>query len=140
MQATSLQQSRFTETSTVPSGQPGVWGLAVDSESGVSAPGSLGVQLDRAVAMRDGWTVSPVLRVAWVHDFATKRAVTASLRGLPGSPWTVDGAAGATDSASIGLSVQGMNRHGLAVFAALDSHVSGRTSSYQGQLGLKLVW
>lgn len=139
-QATSLEQSGFTETSTVSSGQPGALGLAVQSAGGLSEPGSLGLQFDQALVTQGGWTILPVLRLAWVHNFQTSRSVTAELAGLPGNPWTVNGASAAANAADIGFSLQGTNRRGLSLFAAVEAQPSGQGSAYQGQLGLKLMW
>ena len=140
LQATSLQQGGFTETSTRAGGQPGMLGLTVQSRSGVSEPMSIGMQFDRAFQVTDDWTVTPVLRLAWVHDFQPNRSVAAGLTGLPGNAWTVMGASGAEDAINVGISVQGMNRDGLAFFAVLDALPSSRTNSYQGQVGVKFIW
>jgi uncharacterized protein with beta-barrel porin domain len=139
-QATSLQQSGFTESSTESSGQSGALGLAVQSASGLSEPGSIGLQFDRALVTRSGWTVSPVLRLSWVHDFQTSRSITAELAGLPGNPWTVYGASGAANAADVSLSLQGTNRRGLSLFAAVEAEPSSQGSAYRGQLGLKYLW
>ena len=96
----------------------------------MSEPGSLGVQLDHSFDINDKWSLYPLLRMAWVHEFQTDRSVNASLQALPTSNWTVNGASAASNAANIGITVQAMIKHGVAVFASGNTETSSSTHSY----------
>jgi outer membrane autotransporter protein len=106
----------------------------------MSEPGSLGVQLDRAFDINEKWSMYPLIRMAWVHEFQTSRSINASLQALPTANWTVNGASAAPNSANVGISFQAMNKNGLAFFASGDVDASSTTQSYMGQVGFKLLW
>jgi outer membrane autotransporter protein len=134
MQATSLQMNSFKESNT------DNLGLSVSGNTTMSEPGSLGVQLDRAFEFNEKWSVYPLIRMAWVHEFQTNRSINASLQALPTANWTVNGASAAPNSANVGISFQAMNKNGMAIFASGDVDASSTTQSYMGQVGFKLLW
>ena len=134
MQATSLQMNSFTESNT------NNLGLAVAGNTTMSEPGSLGVQLDHSFDINDKWSLYPLLRMAWVHEFQTDRSINASLQALPTSNWTVNGASAASNAANIGITVQAMSKHGVAVFASGNTETSSSTQSYMGELGVKWLF
>ena len=134
MQATSLQMNSFKESNT------NNLGLSVAGNTTMSEPGSLGVQFDRSFDINDKWSLYPLLRMAWVHEFQTDRSINASLQALPTSNWTVNGASAASNAANIGITVQAMSKHGVAVFASGNAEASSTTQSYMGELGVKWLF
>ena len=134
MQATSLQMGTYSESNT------NGLGLNVQSKNVMSEPGSLGIQLDKAYDLDQEWSLYPLLRMAWVHEFQTTRTLTASLQSLPTGGWTVNGASAAANAANIGISLQAMNKDGFAFFASGNVVASPTTESYMGQVGFKLLW
>ena len=134
MQATSLQMNSFKESNT------DNLGLSVAGNTTMSEPGSLGIQLDRAFEFNEKWSMYPLIRMSWVHEFQTSRSINASLQALPTANWTVNGASAAPNSANVGISFQAMNKNGLAFFASGDVDASSTTQSYMGQVGFKLLW
>jgi outer membrane autotransporter protein len=134
MQATSLQMNSFNESNT------NNLGLSVAGNTTMSEPGSLGLQLDHSFDINDKWSLYPLLRMAWVHEFQTDRSVNASLQALPTSNWTVNGASAASNAANIGITVQAMSKHGVAVFASGNTETSSSTQSYMGELGVKWLF
>jgi outer membrane autotransporter protein len=134
MQATSLQMNSFTESNT------DNLGLSVAGNTTMSEPGSLGIQLDRSFDVSDKWTMYPLLRMAWVHEFQTDRSINASLQALPTSNWTVNGASAAYNAANVGISFQAMNKQGIAIFASGNAEASSTTQSYMGELGVKWLF
>jgi outer membrane autotransporter protein len=140
LQGTSLRSAGFTETSTTVSGQPGDLALRVQGGESSSVPGSIGFQLDRRFDIRGDWMVRPVLRLAWTHEFSTARDVAAGLVALPASRWTVQGASVPANAADIHLSVQALNRHGLALTAGFSAYAAPQATAYQGQLGVSYTW
>jgi outer membrane autotransporter protein len=134
MQATSLQMNSFTESNT------DNLGLSVAGNTTMSEPGSLGIQLDRSFDVSDKWTMYPLLRMAWVHEFQTDRSINASLQALPTTNWTVNGASAAYNAANVGISFQAMNKQGIAIFASGNAEASSTTQSYMGELGVKWLF
>jgi outer membrane autotransporter protein len=134
MQATSLQMNSFKESNT------DNLGLSVAGNTTMSEPGSLGIQLDRSFDVSDKWTMYPLLRMAWVHEFQTDRSINASLQALPTSNWTVNGASAAYNAANVGISFQAMNKQGIAIFASGNAEASSTTQSYMGELGVKWLF
>ena len=134
MQATSLQMNSFKESNT------DNLGLSVSGNTTMSEPGSLGIQLDRAFDINEKWSMYPLLRMAWVHEFQTDRSINASLQALPTGNWTVNGASAAYNAANVGISFQAMNKHGVAVFASGNAEASSTTQSYMGELGVKWLF
>ena len=104
MQATSLQMNGFNENNA------NNLGLSVAGNTTMSEPGSLGIQFDRSLEISDKWSIYPLLRMAWVHEFQTNRSVDASLQALPTGRWTTYGASAASNAANVGVSFQAMNK------------------------------
>ena len=134
MQATSLQMNSFKESNT------DNLGLSVAGNTTMSEPGSLGIQLDRSFDINKKWSLYPLLRMAWVHEFQTDRSINASLQALPTSNWTVNGASAAYNAANVGISFQAMSKQGIAIFASGNAEASSTTQSYMGELGVKWLF
>ena len=76
----------------------------------------------------------------WVHEFQTDRSVNATQQALPTTNWTVNGASAASNAANIGITVQAMSKHGVAVFASGNTETSSSTQSYMGELSVKWLF
>jgi outer membrane autotransporter protein len=116
------------------------YGLAVTGNTTMSELGSLGIQLDRSFDISDKWSMYPLLRMAWVHEFQTNRSVNASLQALPTGNWTTYGASAASNAANIGISLQAISKQGFAIFASGNAEASSTTQSYMGELGIKWLF
>ena len=134
MQVTSLQMGNYNESNT------NNLGLSVQSKNVMSEPGSLGIQIDKAYDIDKEWSLYPLLRMAWVHEFQTDRTLTGSLQALPTGTWTVNGASAAANAADIGISLQAMNKDGFAFFASGNAIASSTSQGYMGQMGLKILF
>ena len=134
MQATSLQMGNYNESNT------NNLGLSVQSKTVMSEPGSLGVQVDKAYNIDKEWSLYPLLRMAWIHEFQTDRTLTGSLQALPTGTWTVNGASAAANAADVGISLQAMNKDGFAFFASGNAIASSTSQGYTGQVGLKILF
>lgn len=134
MQATSLQMGHYNESNT------NNLGLSVKSRTVMTEPGSLGVQVDKPFDIDRAWSLYPLLRMAWVHEFQTDRTLTGSLQDLPTAIWTVNGASAASDAADVGISLQATNKDGFAFFASGNAVVSSTSQGFMGQVGLKILF
>ena len=113
-------------------------GLSVAGETTQSHRSFVGVELDHALPLAGDWTLQNAARAAWVHEFDTTRAMTASFEAFPSAGFTVLGAPAASDSALLTDTVFFSRGSGLAVFAAVDADASGQGHMVGGRIGLQV--
>jgi outer membrane autotransporter protein len=162
-----LWTENFSESSEGSLGGPGLLGLTFGSNSVTSLASSLGMQLDTRIALSNGDTLTPFVRVAWVHEFNPDRSVSASLTLAPAASFSPEGASAASDVARVdaGLKLDVTERialfglfvgefsgqsQGYAGLGGLDgqssgsgqvqSYASGQGQSYSGRVGMKVTW
>ncbi|MDO9411135.1 MAG: autotransporter domain-containing protein [Pseudolabrys sp.] len=139
IQASTVWQDGYTETSVTSTGAPGVFGLTYGSQTTTSLPTFLGVQVDNRVAIGSAlWT--PSLRAAWVHEFRPQTQVSAAFNAIPGSGFTVEGPRAAENALrlELGSTVAFNDRYSL--FGKVTAEVSDRSQSFTGNGGVKVAW
>ncbi|WP_246189217.1 autotransporter family protein [Pandoraea anapnoica] len=123
----STRLNAFDETNRDGAGNDG---LKVGAQSQTSARSVLGVRLSRDVINFDGGKVTPMLRLAYEHEFGnTQTSLTNSLYGAPRA-FNVKGAKLGRDvfTADLGVDLQLKKR--------LNVHVGGNVSVRQGESAL----
>jgi uncharacterized protein with beta-barrel porin domain len=140
VQFAELWQQAYSETSVTSAGAPGVFGNSYAAKRVPSLPTFLGLQADALVALRDGMIWSPVVRVAWVHEFEPTRDVTATFLALPGAAFTVDGPRAARDAARIEAGSSLAVNARVSLFANFVGEFSDLSSTYAGTGGVKVTW
>jgi subtilase-type serine protease len=85
-------------------------------------------------------TLTPSLRLAWVHEFNPTREISAEFQVAPGFPFTVQGARAAQDSAQVQAGLEMRVAKNFGVFANFDGNLSGAGNSYGGFGGVKVRW
>lgn len=130
-----LQSNSFTELNN--GGGANTLALNVSSKTTVSAPIFVGFKWNGSAALFSGWTVTPNVTVAWVHEFEQNRELTAALIPLPGSGFTVYGPRPASDLAQVKAGVQVAGFAGVNFFAEFNGLFSGSQNYYGGQGGLR---
>jgi uncharacterized protein with beta-barrel porin domain len=128
----SLQSNAFNE-----SGAANALALAVNSQTTLSAPIFVGFKWTGAGALFSGWTATPDLTIAWVHEFEQNRELSASLVSLPGFGYTVYGPRPASDLAQVKAGVQVAGFGGVNFFAEFNGLFSGSQNYYGGRGGLR---
>lgn len=138
VQTTRLKMSGFRENQTT--GASSAIGLDYPGQVINSTPASLGGQIDMSEALSGDMTLSGWLRLAWSHEFETKRTVTSSFISAPGYSFTVDGAAAPKDSAAVdvGLNLQ-VNRR-ASIFARFSGNYGHANHYTAGSVGLSILW
>jgi outer membrane autotransporter protein len=140
LQVAELWQHGFTETSATTTGQTGILGLTYQPRTATSLPTFLGAQFDTRFMLANGTVWSPLVRVAWVHEFMPDRSIAAALVSVPGASFAVDGARAARDAVNINVGSRlSLNRY-ASLFANFDGEFSGRSQSYAGRGGIKVSW
>ena len=71
-------------------------------------------------------------RAAWVHDFNPDSRINAVFQTLPGSNFTVDGAATPRDSALLSAVGELRLRNGFSFIAKADGEFANRATTYAG--------
>jgi autotransporter-associated beta strand protein len=99
----------------------------------------LGMKAEKAVPMTDA-TLMLRGRLAWAHDFNTDRNVQATFQSLPGSPFVVNGAAPAADTALTTIAAEMAWRNGWSASATADAQLSDTTHSYSGKGVVRYSW
>jgi fibronectin-binding autotransporter adhesin len=136
-----LQAAIANQPSFVESGADAL-DLAVESRTTSSLRGILGAGIGRTIDMT-GWEnpLSLQLRAGWAHEFGdTERAVTASLVGAPGTPFTVQGARSGRDSAVIGLAAQTALSADSSLFLRYDGDLDGADNAHSVTGGIRITW
>jgi uncharacterized protein with beta-barrel porin domain len=133
-----INQPSFVETPR-PSGSP-LLVLAFSDKTVTSVPTSLGIQLDRAALLDNGWTLAPYLRAAWLHEWNTARSVSASLPAAPGTLLNIQGTPAARNAARLVGTLELAQAASVAFYANIVADLSSRGQSVGGNFGFKVTW
>jgi len=115
-------------------------GLNFIGQTVSAQPVELGLQLSSAILMGQGWTLSPLLRAAWAHEFSPQRGLSANLEAAPAVSFNVFGAPAARNLARLSGSVYLDRGPGLAVFASFNAELANHEQGIGGRLGAELKW
>jgi outer membrane autotransporter protein len=139
IQLANTWQRGYTETPAY-GGPAGLLGLSYQSQSTMSLPSSLGVQLDSKFALTNGVTWTPYFRAAWVHEFFPDRNVTASFNVAPGFLFNTVGTPAMADSAQIVIGSELALSKQVSLFSSLATQVASQSLAYAGTGGIKIAW
>jgi uncharacterized protein with beta-barrel porin domain len=79
-------------------------------------------------------------RLAWAHDFVNAPSMNASFQALPGSSFTVTGAAIANDSALVTAGGQLFITQNWSLLAKFDGEFASNVQTYAGSGTLRYTW
>jgi hypothetical protein len=118
-----------------------IFALAYDARTTTTIRTELGSWVDKSYALDRDNVLSLFGRVAWAHDWYSDPSLTAAfLSALPGSSFTVIGAAPVHDSALLTAGSQLYMRNGWAVMAKLDTELAQGSQTYIGTARLRYTW
>jgi uncharacterized protein with beta-barrel porin domain len=117
-----------------------IFALAYDAQTTTAARTELGAWLDRNIAVDYGTTLVLRARAAWAHDFWSAPNMTAMFEALPGSSFTVTGAAPASDLLLASVGAEIWLRHGWSLGAWFDGEFAEHSQQYAGTGRLRYVW
>ncbi len=141
IQPATLWQRARTETSVVfGTNTPGMLGLSYAPVTVTSLPTFLGVQLDTSFDLGGGRILTPVARMAWVHEFRPDRSQDATFPSIPGPNFTVFGPRAASDAAQLDAGLQLALNSSAVLQANFSSELSGSSSRYSGSGTLRVAW
>jgi autotransporter-associated beta strand protein len=117
----------------------GGFGLSYASNNATDVRTELGSRFD-APTIVYGKPVIFYGRLAWAHDFVNAPALNASFQALPGSSFTVTGAAIANDSALTTAGAQIFFTPNWSLLAKFDGEFAGNAQTYAGSGTLRYTW
>ncbi|MDO8876633.1 MAG: autotransporter-associated beta strand repeat-containing protein [Pseudolabrys sp.] len=119
---------------------PGAFALAYDARSTTSTRVELGAWFDKLYALDNGNLLAIRARTAWAHDHSNNPGMGAAFQTLPGSNFTVNGAAPATNSALLSVGSEFLMANNVSFGAKFDGEFASRSQTYTGTATLRYAW
>ena len=138
VEPTWLWQSAFSESQQTGGNSDTSLGLNVTAQQTTSLPASLGLQFDRRIDLENGWSVSPVVRAAWIREFMPQRSINAQLQMAPGETFTSYGLSAATNVAQFSLGLLVTDNKTVSSYVSGTAYASDRGQAWQAQLGVNI--
>jgi outer membrane autotransporter protein len=114
--------------------------LAYDALTTTTTRTELGAWFEPTIALENGATLTLRTRAAWAYDHWSDTNVNAAFQSLPGSSFTVIGAAPMRDSLLSSAGPQISFRNGISLAGWFESDLSRRSQTYDGTARLRYVW
>jgi outer membrane autotransporter protein len=121
------------------SGSP-QFALAYDARTTNTTRTELGAWFDRTIALDNGAILALRTRTAWAHDHWSDPTMTATFAALPGSSFTVFGAAPAHNSLLSSAVAEISFRNGISLAGRFDSELAQRSQTYIATAQLRYTW
>lgn len=137
LQAQNFYTPAYSETAA--SGT-GAFALAYAARNTASLRTELGSRFDKTVAAGNEATLSFRSQLAWVHDTNTERAMSAAFQALPGSAFTVYGAAAPKDSALLSAGAELRFVNNVTLGARVSGELAGSARGVFAQGSLRYAW
>ena len=138
VEPTWLWQSAFSESQQTGGNSDTSLGLNVRAQQTTSLPASLGLQFDRRIDLENGWSLSPVVRAAWIREFMPQRSINAELQMAPGETFTSTGLSAATNVAQFSLGLLVTDNKTVSSYVSGTAYASDRGQAWQAQLGVNI--
>lgn len=114
-------------------------GLSVAKRQTLSAPGSIGVRLEKAFAL-GGMKIIPWADFAYVHEFSPRREISGTFVNLPSAAFRVNAARVGSDAVQVKAGVRIALTEKSFIFASFDGDFSGKSEFYAGKGGVQINW
>jgi outer membrane autotransporter protein len=116
------------------------YALAYNAQTTTTTRGELGSWVDKTYTLDRGNAFTLFGRAAWAHDWFSDPSVTAGFVSLPGSIFTVIGAAPAHDSLLVSAGAQISFTNGISLLGRFDSEFSQHSQTYIGTAQLRYAF
>jgi len=137
LQAQSFKTPSYGES--VVSGS-NTFALAYTSRTSNTLRTELGTWLDKSFLLGNADILTLRSRAAWAHDYANDNGINAAFQTLPGSSFTVNGAAAPKNSALLSLGGEWRMANGVTLGARFDGEFAQNSQSYAGTGSLRYAW
>jgi uncharacterized protein with beta-barrel porin domain len=137
VQAQAFRTPAFSESAMSGSS---VFALNFNARTTTDVRTELGFWTTRAIPLNDGAVLSLRTRTAWAHDFWSDPTLLAGFQSLPGTSFTVTGAAPVSDSALFLAGAEIKFRNGVSIAGWFDSALAPRAQTYTGTARLRYTF
>jgi uncharacterized protein with beta-barrel porin domain len=117
-----------------------VFALAYDARTTTTTRTELGAWFDWTVPVDYGTTLALRTRAAWAHDHWSDPSIVATFQSLPGSSFTVFGAAPVHDSLLSSAGAEISFNNGFSLAAWFDGEFAEHSQKYAGTGRLRYTW
>lgn len=114
--------------------------LSYAESTAVAARTEVGVMFDWSRPLSQGTTVGVHAQAAWLHSYGANPSIEATFQAIPGSPFTVEGAAMARDSLLLSLTTEIEIDNGFTLAGSIGSELSSTRQTYAGSVKVGRSW
>ncbi len=118
----------------------GVFALRYDARTATATRSELGAWFEKRIALDGGSALALRSRAAWAYDHTDNTALGAIFQILPGSNFTVNGAAPAPNAALFSASAEWRLINGWSVGARFDGELTRNSTTYAGNGLVRYAW
>jgi outer membrane autotransporter protein len=137
LQAQATRTPAYSETAVLGAN---TFALSMDAHSSTATRVELGSWLDRLVTLSNGDAIAWRGRVAWAHDHAGTQGLNAAFQTLPGSNFTVNGAAPPANLALLTSGAEYRMAGGISIGAKFDTELASNSHTYAGTGTVRYTW
>ena len=138
--ALQMQQFRTPSYSETAASGSNAFALSYDAKSTTSTRTELGIWLDKMFALDRGNMLAIRTRAAWAHDHSSDQNTSAAFQALPGSSFTMNGAATVPNSALLSAGAEIRLASGVSFGAKFDGELAAGSQTYAGTGTVRSVW
>ena len=138
--ALQMQQFRTPSYSETAASGSNAFALSYDAKSTTSTRTELGIWLDKMFALDRGNMLAIRTRAAWAHDHSSDQSTSAAFQALPGSSFTMNGAATVPNSALLSAGAEIRLASGVSFGAKFDGELAAGSQTYAGTGTVRSVW
>jgi autotransporter-associated beta strand protein len=137
LQAQAFEAPSYAESAS--DGGPG-FGLNYASQSATDTRFELGAWANKTLVLSNDNAAKIFGRVAWVHDWQSNPALTATFQSLPTASFAVNGAKPAPDQALIAAGLEWRFAANWTVMAKFEGEFGAGTQAYSGTARISYAW
>jgi outer membrane autotransporter protein len=114
--------------------------LAYNARTTTTTRTELGAWFDANIVLDNSSILTLRSRAAWAHDNWSGTSIAAAFQSLPGSSFTVIGAAPAHDSLLASAGAEISFRNGISLASMFDTELARNSRTYRGYARLRYTW
>jgi outer membrane autotransporter protein len=138
--AAQVQVFRTPSYSEIATAGSPIFALAYNASSTTTTRTELGARFDWTIPVDYAAALTLHTRAAWAHDHWSDPSITAAFLSLPGSSFTVTGAAPARDLLLASAGAEISFRNGFSLATWFDGEFADRSQTYTGTARLRYIW
>lgn len=121
------------------SGEDG-FGLTIQGRDFHDTRAEVGAMFDQTLGSPQATALHLHLRGAYAHHWVRDPRLDAGFTALPGSAFTVTGAAPARNTALVSAGIELRIAHGATIYGKADGEIAPGAQNYRGAFGIRYIW